>query len=72
MSLFFLAAASNVGVNFTHGSHHGAQKSTITNSFSSIVFLKLSFVNVTKLLIITPLSYPIYFQNKSRLILAFF
>jgi hypothetical protein len=41
----------NVGVNATQGSHHGAQKSTITKALLSIVALKFALVSATTAMI---------------------
>jgi hypothetical protein len=47
MSGLAAAAASKVGVNARQGSHQGAQKSTITKLFFSMVSLKFALVNAT-------------------------
>ena len=56
ISLFLSEAFSNIGVNATQGSHQGAQKSTITKSFASIVFLKFFFVSLTVAIYISQLN----------------
>ena len=53
-NLVTIDAASNTGVKATHGSHQGAQKSTITNGLLTIVSLKFSLLSAT-----TAMRFPI-------------